>query len=206
MFGSLIGHLGLARKNLEKDVIISKQNIVATSVLQKNSEESKRLNDLRQSTLKKKMANEKKIELDKLTALWRNNLEKLKNFICTEASPKICWLPAHHNDATRSLLEKRSRDIEELIVERLRNDTKVVNDLLGISSNQHDNLESLDIAVSVEDNREEEKSRFDDEHDEIEQPGDMDGDNSNNSSPNKDLETSDKEEIVDERPSEADLW
>lgn len=217
MFGSLIGHLGLARKNLEKDVIINKQNTVATSVLHKNSEESKRLSDLKHNALKNKLANEKKIELETLTKQWRNNLEQLKNFIFTETSPKICWLPAHHNETTNALLKRREEDINELILERERSDTQTINDLFGIKShtneketdacNRTESTLSVDgSANDVEPRGEQSEGDRDEQLHSSRSNGKTNIESESRDSPNRDSEVVDGGERLDERPSEADLW
>jgi len=48
MFGSLLGHLGMAKRKLEKDSeLIGKQTAVNSAVIQKNQEEQQRVNDIK---------------------------------------------------------------------------------------------------------------------------------------------------------------
>lgn len=112
MFGSLMGHLGLAKQKLEKDSSkINKQLEYEKSILQKKNEEM-----LRNSYAKQKEAKENwyKNQIDGIqsNALRRKAyFESLESFLFTSSEPRLSWLPAHISKTTTELLSRRHDEV-----------------------------------------------------------------------------------------------
>lgn len=112
MFGSLLGHLGLAKRKLEKDSeLIGKQTAVNTAAIQKNQDELQRVNDLKLNESITTKLEAKRQKLEALTAAWKSKTEPLANFIFTQVEPRIPWLPVQHTSATTALLEARKVEV-----------------------------------------------------------------------------------------------
>lgn len=125
MFGSLLGHLGLAKRKLEKDSeLIGKQTAVTSAVSQKNQDELQRVNDLKLNESITTRLDAKKQKLEDLTAAWKAKTEPLANFIFTKTEPRIPWLPVQHTPATTELLEARKLEVAQWIEEREAEDKR----------------------------------------------------------------------------------
>jgi hypothetical protein len=89
MFGSLMGHLGIAKSNLEKEneKIIKQKDSISEKF-------EKKVNHIKESS-----------------AFYSNYIQSLQHFLFTSTEPKIAWLPNNHNKTTRELLAKRQEEV-----------------------------------------------------------------------------------------------
>jgi hypothetical protein len=120
MFGSLMGHLGLAKEKLEKESDrINKQLEMFQTISKKSSDNFTKM-EIAQKKDSKKQFFEKKISaIRTLSANYKNYLESLQYSLCTNTEPKILWLPANHNKLSRELLVKRQEEVSETTVPEL---------------------------------------------------------------------------------------
>lgn len=112
LFGSLMGHLGSAQSKLERDSeAIKKQTEKTYEVAKKNAEESKRLEALKREETRK-ASYDFKISMVKTSfETWKSQMEAVDKFIYTDIEPKIAWIPAHHNKASKDLLANKQDEV-----------------------------------------------------------------------------------------------
>lgn len=114
MFGSLMGHLGLAKNILEKDSQkINKQQQLLNDITKKHEEENHRREIARQKEKKKEIYDRNVLEIQLLTNNHRKYLESLQYFLFTQTEPKIAWIPANHNKQSKELLLKRQEEVRK---------------------------------------------------------------------------------------------
>jgi hypothetical protein len=112
MFGSLMGHLGIAKSNLEKEnEKIIKQKELLDNMKKKNEEEFHK-SQIKKQTDIISMKYEKKVNhVKESSASYSNYIQSLQHFLFTSTEPKISWLPNNHNKTTRELLIKRQEEV-----------------------------------------------------------------------------------------------
>lgn len=114
MFGSLMGHLGLAKNTLEKDSQkIHKQQQLLNDITKKHEEENHRREIQRQKEKKKEVYDRNVLEIQLLSNNHRKYLESLQYFLFTQTEPKIAWIPANHNKQSKELLLKRQEEVRK---------------------------------------------------------------------------------------------
>lgn len=112
IFGSLVGHLGLARKKLENDSeLILKQTTMLNAVVQKYSETTKKINYSDQESKIKANTQQKIDRIEDSTARWKAYIEPLTSYLLTSIEPQLMWLPLHHNAATQDSLSNRKPQV-----------------------------------------------------------------------------------------------
>eukprot|EP01039_Chlorochromonas_danica_P004525 gene4525-4963_t len=130
MFGSLMGHLGHAKRKLEEDSsFLEKQSMKLQSAQHRNEEEKKRIEEERKRQIQEEVLDKKITSINNLTTVWKINLEAQKDFLFTETEPRLSWLPAHSNQISRQLLDKRHNEVLRKIAERDMEDNKVIKEL-----------------------------------------------------------------------------
>lgn len=112
LFGSLMGHLGQAKQNLEKESDkIAKQKQVQLTVTEKRV----RADQKRKSTgdrAKQKQQLQQKLALQtKEFEKWKTQTNRTKNFLATSAQPSLMWLPKQHNSTTTDVLQHRIDEV-----------------------------------------------------------------------------------------------
>lgn len=125
MFGALMGHLGKARKAIEKDSdLLKKQNSRVSQVDLKDQQEAKRLKELEEknSVFDRIRDTRRKLKLDKEREITRLQLKQLRwvkaetcfaRFIQTTSSyPPLYYLPAKHTTNTKALVEASVEALE----------------------------------------------------------------------------------------------
>ena len=112
LFGSLMGHLGQAKQNLEKESDkIAMQKQVQLTV----SEKRVRADQKRKSTgdrAKQRQQLEQNLALEtKEFEKWKTQINRVKNFLATRSKPNLMWLPKQHNPTTTDLLQHRVNEV-----------------------------------------------------------------------------------------------
>jgi hypothetical protein len=112
MFGSLMGHLGIAKSNLEKEnEKIIKQKEYLDSMKKKNEEEFHKSQMKKQKDSISEKFEKKVNHIKESSAFYSNYIQSLQHFLFTSTEPKIAWLPNNHNKTTRELLAKRQEEV-----------------------------------------------------------------------------------------------
>lgn len=127
LFGSILGHLSKARKNLDKDKdIIEKQQLLKSKAEQRNAEMAERINAMnkeKKAAEKMELLIKKKESVPMNTETWMNtHVEKMRSTLVTTFQPSLQWSPRAHNDTTNKLLDNRANEIEKMIRNRLIDD------------------------------------------------------------------------------------
>lgn len=119
MFGSLLSHLGKAKQAIAKDskTIETRQTIVETAS-KRNTLDGK-IKAIEGTVKDIKKSNDK----------WVDEMEARSNLFLTQCSPHITWLPATHNDVTRTMLAEKKNKFELELGERRRGDAAKVAEL-----------------------------------------------------------------------------
>lgn len=108
LFGSLMGHLGQAKQNLEKESDrMKRQKEAHQAAADRQLKEFERQNKLKARQNSENKLRQQIASIRKATEDWRKKLEPLSSFLVTEAHPPLTWLPANMNTVTEELLRKR---------------------------------------------------------------------------------------------------
>ena len=112
IFGSLMGHLGLAKEKLEKESDrIYKQRELEQSAAKKNSEQLTKLEVTRLKEAKKFFFDHQLSIIKQGSVIHKSYLESLQYFLCTSTEPKLLWLPANHNKFSKEMLARRHDEV-----------------------------------------------------------------------------------------------
>jgi len=127
LFGSILGHLSKARKNLDKDKdVIEKQQQLKSKAEQRNTEMAERIAKMdkeKKSKEKMDLLIKKKDSIPINTQTWMNtHVETMKTSLVTSYLPSLLWSPRAHNETTNRLLDLRVPEIEKMIAKRLIDD------------------------------------------------------------------------------------
>jgi len=127
LFGSILGHLSKARKNLDKDKdVIEKQQQLKSKAEQRNTEMAERIAKMdkeKKSKEKMDLLIKKKDSVPINTQTWMNtHVETMKTSLVTSYLPSLTWSPRAHNEITNRLLVLRVPEIEKMIAKRLIDD------------------------------------------------------------------------------------
>lgn len=115
LFGSLMGHLGMARTKLEKDSDkIQKQKDVQTAASLRSTELLKRVGEQKELLRRKSLCQSKVDEVRSSSTAWKSNLEATSTFLVTDVEPRLCWIPANANQVSKQLVEKRKEEVSSL--------------------------------------------------------------------------------------------
>lgn len=114
LFGALVGHLGQAKQNLEKESDkIKKQKQLQLSVSEKRMQDVERKKDTEE-----RLANANKLRSQISSQInnfekWKASCISSKNHFRTSTAPHLLWLPKQHNQKTASMLQIRQEEVND---------------------------------------------------------------------------------------------
>lgn len=143
MFGSLMGHLGLARQKLEQDTpLLEKQSQKLHTVVQKHQQEMARVQVDKKRKADQMLLDRKILGITRATNSWKDALQSTESTITTITEPHLTWLPKQHSQATRALMEKHSQEIALRIAEREEKDQQQIRDFRAQFPSLADSVDS----------------------------------------------------------------
>jgi hypothetical protein len=112
IFGSLMGHLGLAKQKLEDDsALLEKRTNKIQAVVKRTVDDGRKLKEEQQMKFQQSILDARIKAINDLTCIWKNNLKATTEFIMTESEPRLAWKPANINQISRELLAKRRMEV-----------------------------------------------------------------------------------------------